>query len=400
MPDIVQPFEPGSGIPAAVASRLDALRPVLARNAAQGAADRRLPDESLDALAEAGVLRLLVPNRYRGYQASTRAVLETLAAVAEADGSAGWVAAIWQSNVVNLGLFSRKAQDEVFGPGPDIMACGSVNPVGTSEQADGGWRVTGRWSYVSGSLHGQWAVLGFMVPEGAPGGPDARMALIPMAGLTIHDTWRMAGMRATGSNTVTCEDVFVPDHRVLRMADALAGEYPAELGDEAAYRSWMPTLGLLLTSPLLGIARAALEHVRSAAGEKGIPATTFRRQADSPGFQIRLAEAAQRVDTAYLHALRAADDIDRYAALRIAPDFTARARIRADLSTAGGHVTGAISALLDAHGSGGFAEASPLHRMWQDANVAARHVLFNPAVDYELYGKALLGIDNTITFAV
>ena len=132
MPDIVQPFEPGSGIPAAVASRLDALRPVLARNAAQGAADRRLPDESLDALAEAGVLRLLVPSRYRGYQAGTRAALETLAAVAEADGPAGWVAAVSQCNVVNLELSSRKAQDEVFGADPDIMACGSLNPVGTS----------------------------------------------------------------------------------------------------------------------------------------------------------------------------------------------------------------------------------------------------------------------------
>ena len=109
MPDIVQPFEPGNGIPAAVASRLDGVRPGLARNAAQGAAGRRIPDESLEALAEAGMLRLLVPKRYGGHQASMRAALETLAAVAEADGSAGWVAAIWQSNVVILGLFSRKA---------------------------------------------------------------------------------------------------------------------------------------------------------------------------------------------------------------------------------------------------------------------------------------------------
>jgi 3-hydroxy-9,10-secoandrosta-1,3,5(10)-triene-9,17-dione monooxygenase len=151
---------------------------------------------------------------------------------------------------------------------------------------------------------------------------------------------------------------------------------------------------------LLGIGRSALNHVGAAAGEKGIVATTFRRQADSAAFQVRFAEAALRVDTAHLHAFRAADDIDRHAALRVVPGYAARTRIRADAAAAAAQVTGAVSALLDAHGSSGFAEASPLHRIWQDANVGASHALLNRGVSCEIYGKALLGVENDVSLAV
>jgi 3-hydroxy-9,10-secoandrosta-1,3,5(10)-triene-9,17-dione monooxygenase len=385
-------------LPAEVAARLDAARPVLVRNAAQGAVDRRIPDESIDALAKAGLFRVMVPKRHDGYEGSIRALLEAGASVAETDGAAGWIVGLTQVCAWAVGLLSGKAQYDVFGTNPDALVCGSLNPIGAGEKVDGGYRLSGRWSYVSGSLHAEWAVLGFSLPESTPGGPDACVGLVPMAELELHDTWRMAGMRGTGSNTLTCEGVFVPDHRVMSHIAAGRGEYPTEFKDEVTYHAaWVPVLTLVLAGPLLGIGQAALDYVRSAAGQKSIVATTFRRQADSPGFQIQLAEAAMRLDTARLHAFRAADDIDRHAARHVVPDYDIRARIRADAAVAARCVTETVSILLDAHGSGGFAEADPLHRIWQDANVGARHALLNASVGLEVYGKALLGVENHIS---
>jgi 3-hydroxy-9,10-secoandrosta-1,3,5(10)-triene-9,17-dione monooxygenase len=388
-------------LPAGVQVRLDAARPVLARNAAQGEADRRIPDESIDALVKAGLFRLMVSKRYGGYEGSIGMLIEAAASVAETDGAAGWVIGLSQVSAWAVGLLSGKAQDDVFGADPDARVCGSLNPVGSGEEVSGGYRISGRWSYVSGSLHAQWALLGFSLPEDVQGGPGLWVALVPMADLKVHDTWHVAGMRGTGSNTVTCEDVFVPGYRTMSHTAALGGEYPSEFKDETVYHAaWAATLTLALVGPVVGIGRAALEHVRTAAEQKGIVATKFERQADSPGFQIKLAEAALRLDSAQLHAFRAADDIDRHAELQALPDYNTRARVRADAAVTARYVTEAISALLDAHGSGGFAEASPLHRMWQDANVGARHALLNGAVSCEVYGTALLGVENDVSMIV
>lgn len=393
---------PYESLPAKVVAGLDAARPVIARNAADGAAARRIPQESLDALAEAGVFRLMVPKRYGGYEGGMATLLDAGASVAEADGAAGWVVGLSQVTAWTVGLLSGKAQDDVFGASPDAIVCGSINPVGAGERVDGGYLISGRWGYVSGSLHSQWAVLGFATPpeDGQPG-PGLWVAVVPIEDLTLHDTWHTAGMRGTGSNTLSCENVFVPDYRVMSHFTAMEGQYSTEFKYEIPYHlAWFPVLTLVLTGPLLGLGQAALEHVRSSASRKGITATEFGRQADSAGFQIQLAAAALRIDSARLHAYRAADQLDQHAARKAVPDYTTRALIRADAAAAARYVTGAVSTLVDAHGSSGFAESSPLQRIWRDARVGASHALLNHNVGLEIYGKALLGVDNNVSRVV
>jgi alkylation response protein AidB-like acyl-CoA dehydrogenase len=103
------------------------------------------------------------------------------------------------------------------------------------------------------------------------------------------------------------------------------------------------------------------------------------------------------IDTAHLHAFRAADDIDDAAARGTYPDMVVRARVRADTGYVAEKITQAIDKLMFAHGAGGFAEASPLQRIWRDAAVASRHAVVLPPVGYEVYGKALLGVENNVT---
>jgi alkylation response protein AidB-like acyl-CoA dehydrogenase len=386
-------------LPAEIRDRLAEVRAVITANAGRASADRRIPDESLAALRDAGLLKIAVPKRHGGYQGNMATMLAAGAAIGEADGSTGWVTALTQICSWMVGLFGAAAQDDVFGANPDAIVCGSLNPAGaTAEPTDGGWHLSGRWTYVSGSLHAQWAILGFTAPgdDATPAAPH--LAIVPMSELTVQDTWHMAGMRGTGSNTVLSREVFVPTHRVMSMISAIRGQYPTEFTDEISYRmAFLPVTTLVLVGPLLGTARAALEYVRSAAVKKGIVATNYTSQASSPGFQIKVAQAAMRIDSAQLHASRAADDIDRHAERGTSPDYDTTARIRMDSAIAAEYVTQAVSMLLDSHGSGGFAEASPLQRIWQDANVGARHALLNSSVAYAIYGKSLLAVENDVT---
>jgi alkylation response protein AidB-like acyl-CoA dehydrogenase len=359
---------------------------------------RRIPEESMRALAEAGLLRVTVPRRFGGYETDIRTKVDVAAAVSEADGSTGWIVTL--INVCNwvTSLYCDRAQQDVFGADPNARACGVLTPSVTARRVDGGLVVNGRWAYASGCLHADWAILGVPVVDGQGEQTDEGMALVPLRELAIEDTWFVAGMRGTGSNTLVGEDVFVPEHRLMSASRAVQGDYPTEHKDEALYRSaFVPVLAVVLAAPQLGMARAALSHVLEKAPRRQVMYTVFQRQSDSTAFQMAVGDAAMMIDTAHLHVYRAAADIDGAAACGEKLDYLTRARIRADTAWAIRKAREAIDLLVSAHGSASFAESSPLQRIWRDSNTAGRHAVVLPLVNQELYGKALLGIEDNIT---
>ena len=373
-------------------ARIRELQPLIEQHAARGEQDRRVVEESITALTEAGVFKIAQPRRYGGSPSSVRTMLDVSAAVAEADGGTGWIVALCNVCAWLTGLFSEQAQDEVWGADPDARISGVLTPSCESVKVDGGFRVTGRWFYNSGSWHSSWAILGFPIVNADGEMIDQGLALIPFADLSIEETWFVAGMSSTGSNCLIAADVFVPEHRIMSGLQALGGQYPTERADETLYRSaFIPVLALVLAGPQLGMGRKALELVTAKADAKPISYTFYAAQADSTAFQLQLAQAALMIDTAHLHAYRAADDIDRAAAAGAYPDLLTRARVRADTGWVVENITKAIDTLLFAHGAGSFAQVNPLQRIWRDAAVAARHALGLPLVNYEIYGKALLG---------
>ncbi len=383
---------------AELVERIRILQPVLAQNAAQGEADRRVVEESITALADAGVFKVAQPRRYGGYETSMRTMLDVSAAVAEADGGTSWVVALCNVCAWMTGLFPERAQDEVWGDTPEAKVSGVLAPTCEAVKVDGGFRVTGRWYYNSGSWHASWAVLGMPITDESGEAIDQGLALVPYGDLELEDTWFVAGMKSTGSNCLIANDVFVPEHRIVSVPKTVAGSYATEHTEETLYRSaFVPLLSLVLAGPQLGMGRKALEIVREKAAKKPISYTFYTAQADSVAFQLQLAQAAMMVDTAHLHAYRAADDIDSAAAAGIFPDELTRSRVRADTGWVLEHITKAIDILLSAHGAASFAEFNPLQRIWRDSSVGARHAVVIPAVSYEIYGKALLGRDDQIT---
>jgi alkylation response protein AidB-like acyl-CoA dehydrogenase len=379
-------------------ARVRELQPLIRRNAAQGEQDRRVAEESMQALLGAGILKTAQPRRYGGYESSMRTMLDVSAAVGEADGGTAWVVTLLNVCAWLAGLFPQQAQDDVWGQDADTQVCGVLAPTAETRKVEGGHQVTGRWYYTSGSWHASWAVLGIPVTDESGEVIDQGLALIPRSQLEYEETWFVAGMKSTGSNCLIAKDVFVPSHRIISVPAAIEGHYGTELTGEVLYRSaFVPILALVLAGPQLGMGRAALEIVRQKAAKKPISYTFYTAQADSVAFQLQLAEAAMLIDTAHLHAYRAADDIDEAATRGVYPDFLARARVRADTGWAVDHVVKAINILLYAHGAASFAEASPLQRIWRDSSVAARHAVVLPVVGYEVYGKALLGREDHIT---
>ncbi|GAB3384545.1 acyl-CoA dehydrogenase family protein [Amycolatopsis echigonensis] len=381
-----------------VLARIAEIQPLLERNAAQGEADRRVVEESIAALTGAGAFKIAQPRRYGGYGLPVRAMLDVSAAVAEADGGTAWVVALSNVCAWLAGLFSRQAQDDVWGDNPDAKVSGVLATTAETSKVDGGYRVTGRWYYNSGSWHADWAGLGIPLTDESGEVVDQGMALVPRTDLGFEDTWFVAGMRSSGSNCLIADDVFVPEHRVMSVPPAIGGQYAVEHPEEDLFRAALvPVLTLVLAGPQLGLGRKALQLVKEKAARKPISYTTYAAQSDSVAFQLQLAEAAMRIDSAHLHVYRAADDIDSAAANGNYPDVQERARVRADTGWAVDNITRAIDLLLSAHGAGSFAEVNPLQRIWRDSAVAARHAIVLPAVNYEVYGKALLGRDDQIT---
>lgn len=379
-------------------ARVRQLQPMIAKNAAQGEQERRVVEESMQALTDAGIFKIAQPKRYGGYETSMRTMLDVSAAVAEADGGTAWVVTLCNVCSWLTGLFSEQAQDDVWAANPDARVSGVLAPTAESVKVDGGFRVTGRWYYNSGSWHADWAVLGIPITDDDGEMVDQGLALISRHDLDLEETWFVAGMKSSGSNCLIANDVFVPEHRIMSVPPAIEGNYATERSEEELYRcAFVPILALVLAGPQLGMGRKALELVTDKAARKAISYTFYTTQSDSVAFQMQIAQAALMIDTAHLHAYRAADDIDHAAAAGIYPDVLMRTRVRADTGWVLEHITKAIDMLLYAHGAGSFADVNPLQRIWRDSAVAARHAVTLPAVNYEVYGKALLGRDDQIT---
>ncbi|MET9255624.1 acyl-CoA dehydrogenase family protein [Streptomyces sp. NPDC003717] len=380
-------------------ARAGALVPLLRRNAARTEEGRRLPEENVEALTEAGLFRLTVPRRFGGHETDLRTFLRVGSELARGCGSTAWVATLVNVSNWVVGLLPEQAQRDVWGTDPDARCCGVLAPSATSRKVPGGQVVTGRWGFASGSLHAQWASLGCPIVDEEGRQVDQGAALVPMADLSIEDTWYVAGMRGTGSNTLVADEVFVPDHRIMSVTRAVQGVYPTEHTDEALYRSALvPVLALVLAGPQVGLAKAGLDLVtESLAKGRGISYTFYEKSAEAPSTQIQLAEAAQLIDTAELHMLRAADDIDAWAREGAPMPFLSRARARMDTGYVARRSREALDLLLSVQGAGSFAEASPLQRVWRDQETGSRHAVINPGISTELYGRALLGVEEQVT---
>ncbi|MGP3969759.1 acyl-CoA dehydrogenase family protein [Streptomyces sp. 6N223] len=379
-----------------VIGRIREIAPLLASNSLQGEVDRRIPDESFDALVRAGAFRVSVPGRFGGFAANSRASLAIAREIGRGDGGASWVFGILNSGAWVLSLMQLQAQEDAWSAGPDQLISIVLTASSKAAKEDGGYRVTGKWAYGTGSRHSHWSLLGVPLEDADGNVVDSGLALIPASDLSIEETWYVAGMRSTGSNTQVANDVFVPDHRILPLTAAIEGKYPGSgVNPEVSYRpAFVPALALQLVGPHLGMGRAVLDMVSQKASSKGIAFTSYDRQADAVVTQLAIAKAALLLETAEIFADQIAGRLYESAEREGYPNYAERVRMRAHIGYAVDNVTQAIDILVSAHGSAAFADANPIQRFWRDQATAARHAHSLPSTGYEAYGKVLVGLED------
>jgi len=190
-----------------VLERVNTLVPVLHSRAATTEKLRRIHPDNLRDLTEAGVFRLAMPANVGGYQADEDTIAEVLAQIARGCPSSSWICTIMIAVSVIPALLVDEAAEEIYAK-PDLRMTAAYAPTGQAMPVRGGYRVTGRWLWNTGGIHGQWFMPACMTPTDT--GEQTLMAALPAAALAYQDNWRAAGMSGTATNTVTATDVFVP----------------------------------------------------------------------------------------------------------------------------------------------------------------------------------------------
>ncbi|MGO2109979.1 MAG: acyl-CoA dehydrogenase family protein [Pseudoclavibacter sp.] len=372
-------------------ARIPEIRPIIRVHAEASEAQRHVAPETIAAMTQLGVFRTGVPKRFGGFGATTREQVEVARQIALADGGTAWITGLLNSGAYVTGWFPQQAQEEVFGQSPDTLVSIVLAPSSHAAKTDGGYTVSGEWRYNSGSWHSDWAILGAPLHDAQGNLEDNAIVLIPRSDLTYEESWFVAGLRSTASNTFIARDVFVPEHRILRVTPALTGSYPGvDESSEVPYRAAMvPVLEAQLLGAHLGMGRAVLDLVREKAPKKSIAYTTYTQQSASIPFQLSLARAALLLDAAELFAERCVDEIDAAAEANTYPTFAQRARQRGQQAQVVANVQAAIDLLMSAHGSAGFADSNVLQRFWRDQAVAARHGLTLLDTGLEVYGRWL-----------
>ncbi len=387
---------------AAIVDQIDALRPELVAAAPEGEKLRRIPASSFDAIAATGAFNIAAPPRFGGLAANTRETQAVARAIGRGDGGAAWVHGILDSGAWVVSLMDDRAQEDVWGGEKGIGTFISIVLATTSDAqpVEGGYRVTGRWAYGTGSLHADWSLLGIPIKNEQGEVVDAGLALIPTSELSVDDNWYVAGMKSTGSVTQVAEDVFVPAHRVFPLTAAVEGGYLTTNAELAYTTIFVPSLFMKLIGPHLGMGRAALEFVIAKADSKAIAYTGYAKQSDSAIFQVAIAKASVQLQACELVAASIADTIYANAERGYYAPYAERIEMRAKAGWVVETITTMIHELLTAHGSAGFADSAALQRIWRDQATASRHGHTLGASGYEAYGKVLFGREDEARFVL
>ena len=373
----------------------------LAERGAEAERLRQLPPATVAELTGSGITDLLVPACFGGQQAPWPEILDPVRRMAHGCASSAWTIGFYVLHNWMLALFDQRAQEEAFATRP-FLAPAPLAPTGRGLPAGGGVRLSGRWSWATGVMHGNWIMVGALCgPEGDPAGIYPALALLPIGEVQIVDVWHTDGMRATGSNDVVITDAFVPEHRLVRVADIYTGSAPgAALHDADTYR-WpmVPALALLAAMPALGSAERVAEIYADRLSAR-VLAYEGVTQKDKPIAQARLGEAEVR-----LRALRGllADTVGEIQTIVAAGDSVPRPT-RAAARMAAAHIVhesrAVIANLLEASGATAHFVDNPLQRIKRDVDVLAGHVVFDYDTSRELAGALRLGMKVSRTAMV
>lgn len=380
-------------IPAIVAAAMR-LAPAV-RDASDDAEQMRQTPPSLAAeITRAGIYQMYLPRSMGGPETPPLTAFRVVEALSRADGSVGWCAMIATNLSLSAGRLPPEVGRQVAGTPADYRCAGSARPGGRAWEVPGGYRVKGRWNFASGIQNASWLYCTCIVMDGdtprrTPGGsPVLRALWVPRQSVTIIDTWSVMGMRGTGSQDFTVDDVIVP-----AALSCLSDDPPHETGPLYDRRAWYVNLWTPSAGNALGIARGAIDSLKEIAATE---ATTMSANLlrDRSMVQTRIAEAEAIVNGARAYVFDAVGRLWRTLCAGKNPSDQEIAQGRLALVHAMHEAVRAVDKVFHAAGTNAIYTRLPLERAFRDVHVAVQHAAGLPGY-FESAGKVLLGLQPT-----
>jgi indole-3-acetate monooxygenase len=352
---------------------------------------RQTPPALAAAITKAGIYQMYLPRSMGGPETPPLTAFRVVEELSKIDGSVGWCAMIATALSMSVGRLPVEVGRELAGTPADYRAAGSARPGGRAWQVPDGYRVKGRWNFASGIQNARWlyctcVMMDGDTPQRAPSGtPLLRALWVPRKSVTIVDTWSVMGMRGTGSQDFTVEEVFVPSRR-----SRLSDDPPAETGPLYNQRAWYVNLWTPSAANALGIARGAIDNLAQiAATEASTMSANLLR--DRSMVQTRIAEAEAIVNAARAYVFDAVGRLWNTLSAGTTPSDQEITQGRLALVHAMHEAVRAVDKVFHAAGTNAIYTSLPLERAFRDIHVAVQHAAGLPGY-FESAGKMLLGL--------
>jgi len=393
---------PAMAIPdaATLVARAEAMIPVLRERAAKGEADRKIPDETIADFKKAGFFDILKPKRWGGFEMDPNVFFKVQIAVAEGCMSSAWVLGVVGVHPLQMGLFPLKAQEDVWSKDASTLISSSYQPVGKVEKADGGFYLSGQWSFSSGSQHCDWVFLGALIfPEDGKGPPEYRTFLLPRSDYQIIDTWHTYGLKATGSHDIKVDRAFVPEHRTHKAMDGFLCRNPGqEVNTGDLFKlPWAAIFTRAVSTASIGAAQGALKDFLEIAKSRVSTNTGMATKAD-PFVLSAAANTAAELEGMKTTLFKVFDDMMEV--VRQGGDVAADHRVfyKYQASRVARRCADLVDELLLLSGARGVFTDNPMVRPWLDLKTGRNHIANNSNLAGLTLGGSFLGAPVFDTF--
>jgi len=367
--------------PQDLVDRARAMIPVLKERGRQCVANRDVSVESIAEMQAAGFFRILQPKRWGGFEMHPNVFFEVQKLLAEGCMSTGWMYGVVGCHPYEIALFHEEAQADVWRDDASTLVSSSYQPVGKVTPVEGGFRLSGRWGFSTGSVHCKWVILGAIVPPAEPGGaPDMRAFLLPRSDYAIDtDSWHVFGLQGTGSHDVIVDDVFVPDYRTHRSIDGFLCQNPGQETNTGPLYTlpWAQVFMRSVSTAAFGGARAAI-NAAIAIGQSRVSTNTGKASKSDPFLMAAIAKAYAQV-TEMEQTLRLTfEDLMGYAERREPIPMEKRTLYAYNSASAVRRMADMVDDIVQLLGGRAIYTSSEIVQPWLDLHAGRAHVANDP----------------------
>ena len=371
------------------------LGPALRERRGQCKALRRVPDETIQDFHDAGFFKILQPEQWGGYAMDPQVFYGVGLEIAKHCMSSAWVLGVVAVHNWQLAVFDDQAAQDVWGEDPTVLISSSYAPVGKVKVVDGGFELSGRWSFSSGSEHCKWAFLGAVVPT--PEAPfdmsNYRTFLVPIEDYEIVDNWDVVGLQGTGSHDVVVENAFVPEHRTHKSMDGYLCDNPGNaVNDAPLYRMpFMQVFVRAVCTATLGATEGALEQFIEVAKTRQVGPN---KMMNDPFARVLAADVRAEIEEMKLTMYRNFDAMMNCTRAGEPIPVENRIRYRYDSAVVADRCLELSGKMLKAAGSGGIRVGSDLLASHLDILASQAHVANHSTPFAMNMGGTMFGAEN------